>query len=109
LISRSDLSAIFRRLADEIEKDDDPSALVEPSAPESPIKPKPVIDLGTIKGVQQALNALTSNLPHIDEDGVYGPVTRYVTKLFQISTGIPVTGEADEATVSTIHKLLFGR
>ena len=109
MISRSDLSAIFRRLADEIEKDGDQSALGEPPAPEAPNKPKPVIDLGTIKGIQQALNALTSNLPHIDEDGVYGPVTRYVTKLFQISTGIPVTGEADEATVSTIHKLLFGR
>jgi len=68
-----------------------------------------MINLGTVKGIQQALNALTSNLPHIDEDGVHGPVTSYVTKLFQISTGIPVTGEADEATVSTIHKLLFGR
>jgi len=105
MLSRPDLAAIFRRMADEIEAIDNQPIPETAPAPEPP--PKPVIDLGTVKGIQQALNALATNLPPIDEDGVHGPETAYVTKFFQMSAGIPVTGEADEETVNTIHKHLF--
>jgi len=80
-----------------------------PPAPAAPAQPKPVIDLTTIKGVQQALNQIrTANFPKLEENGLHDAVMAWDLKYFQASTGIPVTGAIDEITVNTIHKAIFG-
>lgn len=143
MISRSDLAAIFHRLADEIEKVDAPSAPAPPkppapapppappvvaptpasdppplpappvaSAPKAPLAPevpKPVIDLDTIKGIQQAYNSIRApNYPVLEENGIYDAVMAFALKNFQATAGIPTTGEADKITIDTLHKAIFG-
>lgn len=137
MISPSDLAAIFRRLADEMEKNV-PSALApEPPAPAAPPPPpppapdpppppaspvvsapkaslapevpKPVIDLDTIKGIQAAYNSIRGpNYPMLEENGIHDAVMAFALKNFQAAVGIPVTGEADKITIDTIHKAIFG-
>ena len=108
-MTHADLAAIFRRLADDIEKMAArmPRSHRQRPPPEPP--PKPVIDLGTVVGLQRALNSLRApNFPRLNEDGVHGPVTTWALKELQATIGIPVTGEADEATVQAIHTATFG-
>jgi peptidoglycan hydrolase-like protein with peptidoglycan-binding domain len=128
MISRSDLAAIFHQLAHEIEKVDAPpapapdpppappppaspapSAAPPPPTPAAPAQPKPVINLDTIKGIQQAFNQIRApNYAKLEENGEYGPVMAWALKEFQATAGIPVTGEADKPTIDTLHKIIFG-
>jgi hypothetical protein len=131
MISRSDLAAIFRRLADEIEKVEPPPAPDPPPPPPAPAPeppkpapppppppppphppaaaPKPMIDLDTVKGVQQALNQIrTANFPKLEENGIHDAVMALDLKYFQAMAGIPVTGAIDEITLNAIHKTIFG-
>jgi Putative peptidoglycan binding domain len=150
MISRSDLAAIFRRLADEIEKVDNPEPEVSteppPPTPEyvqtspplgdkplpvapapppppmpaasvppalakstDPQGPKPVIDLDTIKGIQQAFNSIRApNYAKLEENGIHDAVMTWALKEFQATAAIPVTGEIDKITVDTLHKIIFG-
>jgi hypothetical protein len=92
-----------------------PPAVVAPPiepvqpAPAAPTTPKPVIDLDTIKGIQQAINSMRPpGRPKIDEDGVEGPLMSYILKDFQSEKGIPQTGKADAITIDTLHKIIFG-
>jgi len=78
-------------------------------SPEVPIQPKPVINLDTIKGVQQALNQLrAANFPKLEENGIHDAVMIWDLKTFQATTGIPTTGEVDKITIDTLHKIIFG-
>jgi len=130
MISRSDLAAIFRVLADEIEKVEAPpapekpaepppipappvvapaSALASPAPPPAPEVPKPVINLDTIKGIQAAFNQIRgANYPRLEENGIHDAVMTWALKEFQATAQIPVTGEADKITVDTLHKIIFG-
>ena len=93
-LSRSELVAIFRRLADVIEAD-------QPVLPQPTEIPKPM----TALGFQQAFNYLRAqNYPKLVEDGAHGPVTTFALKELQATAGIPVTGEIDEATVEILRK-----
>jgi hypothetical protein len=141
----SDFAAVFRRLADEIEKMDDPAleapvappapappatmsaqlgevkelarqvsgleTLIKPPppAPEVPSTPKPVINLDTIKGIQQAFNSIRApNYAKLEENGIHDAVMTWALKEFQATAGIPATGEADKTTIDTLHKIIFG-
>jgi hypothetical protein len=78
-------------------------------APAAPTQPKPMIDLTTIKGVQQAFNQIrAANYPRLEENGVHDAVMSWALKEFQAATGIPPTGNIDEITLNTIHKAIFG-
>ena len=71
--------------------------------------PKPMIDLTTIKGIQQAFNQIRgANFPKLEENGLHDAVMTWALKEFQASVGIPVTGAIDEATTNTLHKAIFG-
>ena len=70
-LSRSELVAIFRRLADVIEVD-------EPTLPQPTEVPKPM----TALDFQQAFNYLrATNYPKLVEDGAHGPVTTFALKV----------------------------
>ena len=84
-----------------------PAAQATPPAPAA--GPKPVIDLTTIKGIQQAFNQIRgANFPKLEENGVHDAVMVWALKEFQASVGIPVTGAIDETTTNTLHKAIFG-
>lgn len=105
-MERSELAAIFRRLADEIEMKDKANA--DPRLSDVAPKPPP-IDLDTVLGIQQALNKLRSpRFEKIVEDGVHGPLMTWILKEFQAGAGLPVTGKVDEATRNLIHQSIFG-
>ena len=68
-----------------------------------------MIDLDTIKGVQQALNQIrAANFPKLEENGVHDALMALDLKYFQATAGIPVTGEIDKITINTLHKAIFG-
>ena len=40
----------------------------------------------------------------VDDDGIFGPITRGAVERFQRATGLPVTGEVDAKTWPTLFK-----
>jgi hypothetical protein len=79
-------------------------------APASPAQPKPMIDLDTIKGVQQAFNSIRPpNYAKLEENGVHDAVMTWALKEFQATAGIPTTGQPDKITIDTLHKAIFGK
>jgi hypothetical protein len=125
----AELAAVFRLVAGQIDnlgavpQPSEPTPAPPPPAPDppkpdppppppppaAPAPPKPVIDLDTVKGVQQALNQIrAANFPKLEENGVHDALMIWDLKYFQASTGIPVTGEIDKITIDTLHKAIFG-
>jgi hypothetical protein len=84
-----------------------------PSPPPPPVavvpaQPVPVIDLDTIKGIQQAFNSIRApGYAKLDEDGVDDKVFAWALKEFQATAGIPVTGKPDVPTINALHQALF--
>jgi hypothetical protein len=67
-----------------------------------------VVNLDTVKGIQQALNQIRQpNFPKLEENGVHDAVMTWDLKNFQATAGIPVTGAIDEITLKTIHNAIF--
>ncbi len=64
------------------------------------------VDLSTVRGVQQALQALGIDPGPVD--GLAGPLTAAAVAAFQAASGLPATGEVDEATRAALAAALAG-
>ena len=76
---------------------DDLHAYLTRTADGGIVKPRP-FDLGTVIGVQRALNFLKIVEPPLIEDGVNGPKTRAAVREFQRANGLVVDGIVGERT-----------
>ena len=66
----------------------------------SPTPNPSAYDAGTIRSVQQALNARGYNAGPVD--GQWGAATRDAVRRFQQVSGLPVTGELNSSTLSAL-------
>jgi Putative peptidoglycan binding domain len=62
----------------------------------------PAPDVGSVEWVQERLNALGVSTPPLVEDGVLGPKTAAALKAYQISNGLPPTGQITAETVNSL-------
>ncbi|MDE2099173.1 MAG: peptidoglycan-binding protein [Patescibacteria group bacterium] len=78
-----------------------------PVASPVPLQPEPEFDLGSVSGIQKALNRLGAQ-PLLKEDGVVGPKTKAAVMAFQGQHALKVDGIVGPNTLAALKAALEG-